>query len=130
MSLRAGAFGLLGAALTLGACQTPDPARQGPRYGGFTNLIIDEGLVNFLVTMNDANDEDEVARYAECVASGYAFKRGLGFARHVRTNVTEEAGIWRADAVYTMSPTLPAGLRTIDVEIAVQNCTADGIPTV
>ena len=39
---------------------------------------------------------------------------GYGFARHVRTVTDERAGIRRADAVYTISPALPRGSRTID----------------
>ena len=36
----------------------------------------------------------------------------------------------QADAVYTISPALPRGLRTLDAEVVVQDCKANGIPTV
>ena len=68
--------------------------------------------------------------YAECAAAQYTLIRGYGFARHVRTNVTEEGGIWRADAVYTISPSLPKGLKTIDAEVTAFQCAERGIPTV
>jgi hypothetical protein len=71
-----------------------------------------------------------VESYAECAAAQYALIRGYGFARHVRTNVNERGGIWRGDAVYTISPALPRGLRTIDAEVVVERCRERGIPTV
>ena len=67
---------------------------------------------------------------AECAAAGYTLIRGWGFARHLRTNVDEEAGVWRADAIYTISPALPRGLRTIDAEVVALACAEKGIPTV
>ena len=75
-------------------------------------------------------DNADVSAYAECAAAQYTLIRGYGFARHVRTNVTQEAGLWRADAVYTISPALPRGLSTIDAEVTVSNCAETGIPTV
>ena len=80
--------------------------------------------------MKGARDNEDVADYAECAAAQYALIRGYGFARHVRTKVVEEAGLWRADAVYTISPALPQGLSTIDAEVTVSNCAETGIPTV
>ena len=80
--------------------------------------------------MTGTPDRDAVERYAECAAARYALIRGYGFARHVRTNVSEEAGIWRADAVYTISPALPRGIGLIDAEVVAENCVREGIPTV
>jgi hypothetical protein len=71
-----------------------------------------------------------VADYAACAAAQYALIRGFGFARHVRTNVDNQGGTWRGDAVYTISAALPEGLRTIDAEVTVRDCGARGIPTV
>ena len=72
----------------------------------------------------------DVLAYARCAAAQYAVIRGYGFARHVRTNVQVEGGARIADAVYTVSPTLPRGLQTIDAEVAVDDCAEQGIPTV
>ena len=69
-------------------------------------------------------------RYAECAAAQYALIRGYGFARHLRTNVDEEGGIWRGDAVYTISSALPRGLKTIDAEVVAADCAENGIPMV
>ena len=73
---------------------------------------------------------EDVDQYAECAAAQYTLIRGYGFARHVRTNVVEEGGIWRGDAVYTISPALPRGLKTIDAEVVAAHCAENGIPMV
>ena len=101
-----------------------------PTYGGVETRLLDSDLVNFVVQMQGARTRDDVAAYAECAAAGYTLIRGYGFARHVRTNVAEEGGLWRADAVYTISPALPRGVQTIDAEVVVDHCANEGIPTV
>nr|WP_231592454.1 hypothetical protein [Pelagovum pacificum] len=101
-----------------------------PSYDGVETLLLDNDLVNFRVRMDRAEGAEDVTRYAECAAAQYTLIRGYGFARHVRTNVAEEGGIWRADAVYTISPALPEGLRTIDAEVTVADCANTGVPTV
>jgi len=82
------------------------------------------------VSMTGARNQDDLADYARCAVAQYTLQRGYGFARHIRTNVSIKAGLWVADAVYTISPSLPQGLRTIDAEITVQDCMTLGIPTV
>mgnify|MGYP000017658503 CR=1 FL=1 len=101
-----------------------------PVYRGVDTRLLDDDLVGFVVEMEGARDLGDVAAYAECAAAQYALIRGYGFARHVRTNVAQEGGLWRADAVYTISPALPRGLQTIDAEVAVGRCAEEGIPTV
>jgi hypothetical protein len=92
--------------------------------------LLDNDLVQFNVEMTNALSTQDVSDYAQCAAAGYTLIRGYGFARHVRTNVNEEGGVWQADAVYTISPSLPRGLRTIDAEVEAANCAEKGIPTV
>ena len=99
-------------------------------YRGIQTRHLDGDLVNFNVAMEGARDASDVIAYARCAAAQYALIRGMGFARHLRTNVTQEGGLWRADAVYTVSPALPRGSRTIDAEVTVADCTEQGIPTV
>jgi hypothetical protein len=101
-----------------------------PVYNGIETRLWDGDLVNFRVSVTGARDNNDVASYAKCAAAQYALIRGYGFARHVRTNVTQEGGVWQGDAVYTISPALPRGSRTIDAEVTVRNCVAEGIPTV
>jgi hypothetical protein len=80
--------------------------------------------------MERARDGQDAIAYARCAAAQYALIRGYGFARHLRTNVHERGGIWQADAIYTVSPSLPRGARTIDAEVTVAACSDQGIPTV
>ena len=101
-----------------------------PVYRGVKTDLLDGDLVNFHVAMTGARDQADVTRYAECAAAQYALIRGYGFARHVRTNLADEGGIWRADAVYTISPALPRGLKTIDAEVVAADCAENGIPMV
>ncbi|MDJ0626944.1 MAG: hypothetical protein QNJ44_01690 [Rhodobacter sp.] len=122
-----------GAGLAACAPSGPEPVAQSefsPAYKGIETRLLDGDLVNFLVTMDGARGNADVADYAECAAAQYALIRGYGFARHVRTNVSQEGGVWRGDAVYTISPALPRGLKTIDAEVTVSNCAETGIPTV
>ena len=111
--------------------QTGDkPAPFKPEYDGVQTRLLDDDLVSFQVKMKGARNNSDVDAYAECAAAQYALIRGYGFARHLRTNTAEEGGTWVGDAVYTISPALPRGLRTIDAEVVVANCAENGIPTV
>lgn len=101
-----------------------------PTYMGIRTVLLDNNLVDVLVTMKGARSWADVSAYARCAAAQYALIRGYGFARHVRTNVVKEGGVWRGDAVYTISAARPRGLKTIDAEVAVRDCGAQGIPTV
>ena len=101
-----------------------------PQYLGIETILLANDLVDFRVAMKGARGIEDVTAYARCAAAQYALIRGDNFARHVRTNVDEEGGTWRADAVYTISAALPEGLRTIDAEVTVRDCSARGIPTV
>lgn len=107
-----------------------DQPPVNPEYQGIETLLLDGDLVNFRVAMTGARDNEDVAAYARCAAAQYALIRGFGFARHVRTNVAQTGGIWRGDAVYTISASLPDGLKTIDAEVTVRDCGEQGIPTV
>jgi len=117
--------------MAVSGCAEDDAERAfAPAYDGIETRLLDGDLVNFRVAMRGARDEADVERYAECVAAQYALIRGYGFARHVRTLVTEEGGNWRGDAVYTISAALPRGLKTIDAEVTAANCAENGIPMV
>ncbi len=115
----------------LAACETAPTAPTGAiRYDGIETRLLDGDLVNFQVKVTNATVQQDVADYAECAAAQYALIRGYGFARNVRTLVGEEGGIWTGDAVYTISPALPRGTRTIDAEVTVAECARRSIPTV
>jgi hypothetical protein len=119
--------------LALTGCAAAEPVAQGdfsPTYQGIETLLLDGDLVNFRVAMQGARDKADVEAYGRCAAAQYALIRGAGFARHVRTTVDKSGGVWRGDAVYTISAALPIGLRTIDAEVTVRDCAAQGIPTI
>jgi len=119
----------------LAACAAPGPGVAtdmpfAPDYMGIETRLLQDDLVNFRVTMTGARSTEDVARYAECAAAEYTLIRGYGFARHLRTNVTEEGGLWRGDAIYTISSALPDGIKKIDAEVVAAACAENGIPTV
>lgn len=115
----------------LAGCDTvPTAERFIPDYRGVETTLLAEDLVQFNVSMTNALSAQDVETYAECAAAGYTLIRGWGFARHLRTKVDQEAGVWTADAVYTISPALPRGIRTIDAEVVSAACAEKGIPTV
>ncbi len=106
------------------------PMPEGLEYRGVETQLLDGDLVQFVVGMDPKAEPKHVERYAECAAAQYALIRGYGFARHVRTNIDKENDGWRGDAVYTISPSLPRGLKTIDAEVVAGNCAENGIPMV
>lgn len=117
----------------LAACAGTADVSSGvfnPAYQGIETRLLDGELVNFRVAMSGARTQADVEAYAKCAAAQYTLIRGYGFLRHVRTNSDEFGGLWTADAVYTISPALPAGSRLIDAEVTVADCGRTGIPTV
>ena len=118
--------------LALMACEdaVPTAERLIPEYLGVETRLLDNDLVQFNVAMTNALSPKDVENYAECAAAGYTLIRGWGFARHVRTKFEFQGGTWAGDAVYTISPALPRGLKTIDAEVTVSSCEENGIPTV
>lgn len=123
----------LALATGLSACTDPEPSQEAPFtpvYSGVETRLLDGDLVQFEVAMRGARDVGDLEDYAECAAAQYALIRGYGFARHIRTTVNEEGGLWRGDAVYTISAELPRGLKTIDAEVAALACAENGIPMV
>ncbi|PIE14481.1 MAG: hypothetical protein CSA70_01635 [Rhodobacterales bacterium] len=113
-----------------GAVSRDAEGMRNVSYNGIDTRLLDNDLVQFHVTLGGEATRADVSAYAECAAAQYALIRGYGFARHVRTTVEKQNETLRGDAVYTVSPALPDGLKTIDAEVVVQNCSENGIPTV
>lgn len=111
----------------LSACAA---APGGRLYHATDPVGMGDDLYGFLATVKGARTGTEAEDYATCVAAAYALEKQAGFARKVRVYVKEEGGVWSADAVYSISPTLPKGIRTIDAEVTVADCAERGIPTV
>ncbi|MEX5729482.1 hypothetical protein Ga0609869_002835 [Rhodovulum iodosum] len=124
------ALALTGGAAGCTPTEGPDDRAAAPVYLGVETRLLQDDLVNFVVALERADGPEAVDDYARCAAAQYALIRGYGFARHVRTRLAQEGGIWKADAVYTISPALPRGALTIDAEVVVDQCRRDGIPTV
>jgi hypothetical protein len=128
------ALAALVAATALAACQQPEGPRPGSQppasYDGVETRLLDDDLVNFRVQMTGVATRNDLDAYARCAAAQYTLIRGFGFARHLRTNVYEEGGVWVADAVYTVSSALPRGLQTLDAEVVAADCAEQRIPTV
>jgi len=118
--------------LALAACDAPITTAEQliPDYLGVQTQLLDGDLVRFQVAMTNALVPSNVSAYAECAAAEYTLIRGYGFARHVRTNVDEAGGVWTGDAVYTISSSLPQGIRTLDAVVVAANCREKGIPTI
>lgn len=135
MILRPLSAALLAAGLVAGpggCAPTGGAAGKAPKiaYKGVETRLLEGDLVDFRVALSGAQNDGPVVAYATCAAAQYALIRGYGFARHVRTNVKKQGEVWKADSVYLISPALPPGLRTIDAEVTVGDCTDRGIPTV
>ena len=118
--------------VALAACAPAAPVAEDfiPDYLGAVPIVLADDLVLMQATMTNAQSNENVTDYAECAVAAYALSKGYGFARHLRTKLNEEGGVWSADAVYTMSRALPAGVATIDAEVTVAACAEAGIPTV
>ncbi|MBI6630227.1 hypothetical protein [Pontibaca salina] len=117
--------------LMLMAC-SPQSATTAfePEYLRAEATALDGDLVQVDAAMRGARTVADLETYVECALSQYALKQDYGFARHLRTKIKERGGVLSADAVYTISPSLPRGLATIDVKIEAENCAENGIPTV
>ncbi len=113
-------------ATTLAACS---PAPGGvPDYRGVATEVMGDGLVNFRLSLRGSPGPDLLEDYGRCAAARMASAGGFGFARHVRTLVSKQAGIWHADAIYTITAALPRGIDTIDAEVVARDCDERGIP--
>ena len=123
---------LTGSLAGLAACAGQgkgEASTEAPTYLGAEIEPLGDDLVAFRVSLKGTRDPAVIVDYARCVAAGYVQKQGGGFLRHLRTNTDEEGGIWRADAVYSVSSAMPKGLQTIDGEVTVDDCALRGIPT-
>ncbi|MGB7268469.1 MAG: hypothetical protein WBC90_02980 [Albidovulum sp.] len=114
----------LAGCLGIGA-NRPVPA---PHYLGASITELGGDLVRIEVEMQDAPSADAPREYALCVAAGFAADTGASFLRHLRSVNDKEGGIWRTDAVYSITSALPDGLRTIEAKSKVADCVEQGIP--
>ncbi|MGC8202885.1 hypothetical protein ACP2AV_09300 [Aliiroseovarius sp. PTFE2010] len=127
------------AAVGLSACaasQDQPVQRSAPmgdrviEYLGTEALLMGPDLVSIRAELRGDEVRAAVSRYVDCAVARYAVQNGYGFARHIRTNIAKEGGVWRADAVYSITSALPRGPHTIDAEVVAQDCAAEEIPMV
>ncbi|GFE65805.1 hypothetical protein [Litoreibacter roseus] len=102
----------------------PEPAQYS--FLGASQIAAD--LVEIRIAVAPPVTREYINDYSSCVAADYALDLGGGYARHVRTNLLKEGGVWRADAIYTISVELPPGLKTIVAEDRVKECRDQAIP--
>ncbi|MEM9853766.1 MAG: hypothetical protein AAF841_04855 [Pseudomonadota bacterium] len=117
------------------ACEMPRAAKSTgavaePDYLSIETRRLDDELVTFTLTLRNAPGDDPIRAYGDCAAAQYARIRGFSFARHVRTNVTRDGDIARANALYSVSAVLPRGPQTLDAEVTLANCRESGIPSI
>ena len=117
------------AACAPGGMEGSREAGPRPVYGDIEAAALDDTLVRIGLSMTGAGARGDVEAYVDCAAAGYTRAHGKGFARNVRTQIDETGGIWTADAIYTISATLPRGGAAIDADVAVRDCKARAIPT-
>lgn len=123
------------AMLTLASCAATEPAPEAevefkPEYLGIETQMMDDELVNIRIAMKGARGPEDIDAYTACAAAQYAAIKGYGYARHLRTNLSERGSVYRADAIYTISAETPRGIRIIDADKAIADCKAQSIPTV
>lgn len=107
----------------------PSPTARPTDFLGAAPERLGGDLVQIRASMKGAGGAVLIDDYARCVAAAFALAEGAGFVRQVRTLSGKEGGIWRADAVYSVTAALPEGLETIDAEVTVEDCATRGIPT-
>ena len=99
-------------------------------YRGVETRLLDGDLVQFVVAMGPGAQPEDLNDYAVCAAAKYTLIRGYGFARHLRTRVSQDGNEAHGDAVFTISASLPRGSKTIDAEVVASDCAVNGIPMV
>ena len=124
---------LTGSLAGLAACSGGQAGSEKPQakpvYLGANAEALKDDLVQVTLKMKGVSGPEQIDDYAACVASAYAVKNKAGFVRHVRTISDKEGGIWRGDAVYSVTAALPQGVQTIDAEVTVEDCADRAIPT-
>ncbi|MEM0946877.1 MAG: hypothetical protein AAGK37_05695 [Pseudomonadota bacterium] len=120
-------------ALTLTACvqqELEPPASAEPQYRGSAVTFLTDDLAQVAVEMNAGSTTEALKSYADCALAEAMTLNDAEFARHVRTLTSEESGIARADAVYTLSTVRPDGDFVLDGTETRTACADQGIPGV
>ncbi|MGB0439243.1 MAG: hypothetical protein ACPGFC_03965 [Paracoccaceae bacterium] len=100
------------------------------QYGPVVVADLGDDLIQVKLSIRAPATTQDITNMAECNAAAYAKSQGFGFTRHLRTNAYKEGGLWRADAVYSVTSELPRGLRPLDTKAVIAACAQNGIPMV
>jgi hypothetical protein len=118
--------------LLLAGCaeQVPLGSDFVPDYLGASVSFLSADLVQVKARMTKAQSAGDAAEYADCALAAQMQDRDLRFARVLRTKFALEGGVSSVDAVYTISPSLPRGIKVIDAKSVNADCAQKRIPTV
>lgn len=97
------------------------PARRSSGQGGAR-------LVEVSAEMKDGVDADTAFAYATCALAGWASRAGVPYARHIRTLQSRVNGRLRLASVFTVSDIEPMGIRIVEANQTLGECSARGIP--
>lgn len=110
-----------------------EPPPPPPAYLGSEVTLMGGDLVQIKAGLKpsarDKGGDAEVQAYARCQMADFAVAHKAGYLRQIRTLRDKEGGVWRADAVYSVTSDKPAGQNTIDAAEAVRDCEKSAIPT-
>lgn len=125
---------LLALPVALAGCTLPQQPGDGETeplaFGPVVVADLGDDLIQVKLSVARPAEVEDVTMIADCNAAAYAVFAGKGFARHLRTNAYIEAGLWRADAVYSITSQRPSGLRPLDAQAVKEDCALNGIPMV
>jgi hypothetical protein len=101
-----------------------------PEYLGADVRLLAPDLAQVRASMTKAQSPSDVSNYADCALVGFMRTRGYNYARLLRGNLSQEGGVSSTDAVYSLSPDLPEGIKVIDAQARTAECAQKRIPTV
>ena len=85
---------------------------------------LDAELVSVAIEADGRPTPEALRALSDCALAEALLEGEAGYARHVRTNITEGSGISRADAVYTVSTEPPRGEFVIVAQERAAQCRA------
>ncbi|WBU57033.1 hypothetical protein [Paracoccus sediminicola] len=85
-------------------------------------------LVAVYVKLRQGVDGSAAFAYATCTLAAWSTTTDTPYARHIRTLSSERGGVLTVESIFTMSESLPLGLRVMERDETLQDCRANGIP--
>lgn len=85
-------------------------------------------LVEVTANLRQGVDADIAFSYATCALAGWARDNGNPYGRHIRTLQAKRNGKLLIGSAFLMSDSRPLGLRVMETEETLRECSARGIP--